>query len=396
LTLAVDPGWTPLVTGNSLDGWIRRGGAATYRLEDGVIVGTSVVDPQNTFLCTPREYADFVLEYEFRVDAELNSGVQIRSNSVPGYQDGRVHGYQVEIDPTSRAQSAGIYDEARRGWLDELKGNDAARRAFKPGDWNHVKVEARGDSLKTWLNGVPAANVTDKLTRWGFIGLQVHGTDTAGLEVRWRNLRIQDLGHPWLTPGEHGQWLLHAQPDMARWEHAGKPSTPIQWTWVDDALEIKGGSGNIVTRDKFGHARIHLEFMVDDNSKEGQANGNSGVYLQGRYEVQILNSAGQPPADDRCGGIYKVAAPAYNMAKPANEWQTYDIWFTAAKWDQDGNKTANARVTIYHNGTRIHDDVELPGPTGAGMPESAEPGPLLLQDHGNKIRFRNIWIETPH
>jgi hypothetical protein len=389
---AAEPEWTPLFDGHSIADWVKRGGAATYRVEDGQIVGTTAPGDRNTFLCTPREYADFDLELDFKVDPQLNSGVQIRSQSVPGYHEGQVHGYQVEIDPSPRAFTAGIYDEGRRGWLADLSKNEAAQRAFKAGEWNRLRVAAHGPALQTWINDVPAADLKDDLTHTGFIGLQVHASDKPGLEVRWRNLRIRDLGDPWLKPPDRGTWLLHTEADMARWEQAGKPGEPIQWLWSDGALEVKPGAGNIVTRDKFGDARLHVEFMVDDNGKDGQANGNSGVYLQGRYEVQILNSAGQPPTNDNCGAIYKVAAPAVNMARPAGEWQTYDIWFTAAKW-ADGKKTAPARVTVYHNGTRIHDNVELPGPTGAGQPETPEPAPLLLQDHGNKVRFRNIWIE---
>lgn len=155
------------------------------------------------------------------------------------------------------------------------------------------------------------------------------------------------------------------------------------------------GAGNIVTRESFRDCRLHVEFMVDDNGKNGQANGNSNVYVQSRYEVQILNSAGQATVDDNCGGIYKVKAADFNMARPAGEWQSYDIWFTAPRWDAAGKKSSNARMTVYHNGTRIHENVEVPGSTGAGQPEQAPAGggevrgPLMLQDHGNRIRFRN-------
>jgi hypothetical protein len=160
-------------------------------------------------LCTEQEYGDFVLELEFLVDRELNSGVQIRSQcfdeermiSVPGANGpqtlqipaGRVHGYQVEIDPSDRAFTGGIYDEGRRGWLFNLEGRDAARRAFRQGDWNRLRVVAAGPSLKTWLNDVPAADLYDELTPRGFIALQVHGVrDRAEpLYVRWRNIRLQ-------------------------------------------------------------------------------------------------------------------------------------------------------------------------------------------------------------
>ena len=132
----------PLI-GTTFDGWKQLGGKATYAIEDGVVIGTSVPNTPNSFMTTEKHYGDFVLEYEFKVDEELNSGVQIRSHSIPDYRNGQVHGYQVEIDPDTkrnRMWTAGIYDEGRRGWLNDLVQNDAAREAFKPDDWNKIRV----------------------------------------------------------------------------------------------------------------------------------------------------------------------------------------------------------------------------------------------------------------
>jgi hypothetical protein len=185
--------WRRLFDGETLGGWVQRGGKATYRVEDGMIVGTTVTNTPNSFLCTETEFGDFVLELDFKVDEKLNSGVQIRSQSRPEFKDGRVHGYQVEIDPSPRAWTGGIYDEGRRGWLLSLDENAAARQAFRQGEWNHFRIEAIGDSIKTWLNGVLAADLRDAMTASGFIGLQVHGSDTAGLEVRFRNINILEL-----------------------------------------------------------------------------------------------------------------------------------------------------------------------------------------------------------
>ena len=194
-TAAAEEGFVPLSDGKTLDGWKQLGGHAKYTVEDGVIVGSSVPNTSNSFLCTEKDYSDFILEYEFKVDPQLNSGVQIRSNSMPEYKSGCVHGYQVEIDPSDRAWTAGIYDEGRRGWLNTLAENEAARKAFKQNEWNKVRVEAVGDSIKTWLNDVPAADLKDSMTASGFIGLQVHGVGNRAepLQVRWRNLRIKEL-----------------------------------------------------------------------------------------------------------------------------------------------------------------------------------------------------------
>jgi len=186
--------WETLFDGKTLEGWEQKGGTADYTVEDGMIVGTSVLNTPNSFLCTKTTYENFILEVEFMVDERMNSGVQIRSHSIESYKEGRVHGLQVEIDPSERAWTAGIYDEGRRGWLYDLRFNEAARSAFRHNEWNELHVEAIGSSVRTWLNGVPAANLIDDVTPDGFIALQVHGSKTAGLKVKWRDIRIIDLG----------------------------------------------------------------------------------------------------------------------------------------------------------------------------------------------------------
>lgn len=194
--------WVALFDGKSLGGWIQRGGKANYRVEDGCIVGTTVRDTPNSFLCTTRDYANFILELEFKVDPTLNSGVQIRSESRPDFKDGRVHGYQVEIDPSPRAFTGGVYDEARRGWLFDLSKNEAARRAFRQNEWNRFRIEALGDTIRTWVNGVPAADLVDAMTDKGFIALQVHSSRSeTPLEVRWRHIRLHKLGDTPARPG---------------------------------------------------------------------------------------------------------------------------------------------------------------------------------------------------
>lgn len=206
-----DDGWVPLFNGKNLDGWVRRGGEAKYTAEDGCIVGRSTPDTPNSFLCTTKTYRDFELEVEFKADADLNSGVQVRSEfveegksvqsagkTIKGGKGGRVFGYQVEIDPDvkrGRLWTAGIYDEGRRGWLKDLKDNEPARKAFKGGEWNKLRIECRGDTIKSWINGVPAAELKDTATPSGFIGLQVHGVGkkTEPLEIRFRNIKLKEL-----------------------------------------------------------------------------------------------------------------------------------------------------------------------------------------------------------
>ncbi|MFT5423885.1 MAG: hypothetical protein ACI89L_001676 [Phycisphaerales bacterium] len=177
--------------------WQPRGGRAPFRVIDGTVIGTSQPDTPNSFLTTERTYADFELLYEVRQDPRLNSGVQVRSAVDGGYdnRDGGLIGYQIELDPSDRAYSGGIYDERRRGWLTPLVDQPYARRAYRPGEWNQFRVLAQGDRIRTWVNGVPAADLLDAMTRTGHIGLQVHGVgpEQEPMKVEWRNVRLRKL-----------------------------------------------------------------------------------------------------------------------------------------------------------------------------------------------------------
>jgi hypothetical protein len=194
--LADEAGWKPLFDGKTLDGWIQKNGTATYRVEDGCVVGKTSEGSPNSFLCTVKEYGDFELKFEVKVDDELNSGVQIRSKTKGGTNEGRVHGPQVEI--ATNGTAGFIYGEGlKTGWLSEDRENPQAKAAFKKGEWNQYRVLAQGKAIKTWVNGVPVADLVDEKTGMtsGFIGLQVHGIakGKGPYEVRWRNLHVKEL-----------------------------------------------------------------------------------------------------------------------------------------------------------------------------------------------------------
>ncbi|MHC4437377.1 MAG: family 16 glycoside hydrolase [Planctomycetota bacterium] len=205
--------WMDLFDGKTLNGWSIHSGYASYRVEEGAIVGTAIKGSPNTFLCTNKEYGDFILEFEVKCNPRLNSGVQIRSQIAKDPMffvfrrpDGRprqrlippdrVYGYQVEIAGAESGTSGGIYDEARRGFfLADLTDKPAARKAFKNDRWNKYRIECKGSSIKTWVNDVPCVDLRDSMDSRGIIGLQVHGLgrNFFPYQVRWRNLRIREL-----------------------------------------------------------------------------------------------------------------------------------------------------------------------------------------------------------
>ena len=229
VALAADADWEYLFDGKTLNGWVQRNGEAKYTVQDGMIVGTTVLNTPNSFLCTEKMYTDFILELEFLVEPGMNSGIQIRSHSFERYRNYRVHGYQVEIDTSSRAWSGGIYDEARRGWLYPLKDKPEAQKAFKQNQWNHYRIEAIGDRIRTWVNGVPAADLKDDMTSTGFISLQVHGSKVADKKIKWRNIRIQDLSRK----GDKG--ILKALIVDGQNNHNWKGTTPVLKSLLEES-----------------------------------------------------------------------------------------------------------------------------------------------------------------
>lgn len=231
--LVSSAGLKPIFNQTNLDGWIVRGGKGSYEVKDEVIVGTvTTKGGGNTFLCTRKDYGDFVLELEIKADPGLNSGVQIRShcfdhettydfgNRLIKIPANRVHGYQIEVDHRpERRWSGGVYEEGRRDWLFPLATNSVAGQAFKFGEWNKYRIRCVGSSIKTWINDVPAADLVDAETLSGFIGLQVHAADQPGLQVRFRNIRLQELGrHDWAIAWDCSSWDGLEKSGGAEWK----------------------------------------------------------------------------------------------------------------------------------------------------------------------------------
>ncbi len=440
--LAAD-GWTNLFNGKDLDGWVQRGGKATYKIEDGAIVGTSTLKTPNTFLCTARDYSDFILEYEFKVDPKLNSGVQIRSNSLSSPSeitwDGktikipadRVHGYQIEIDPNpvqNRWWAAGIYDESRRGWLypgilggDPKEFTEQGRKIFKQNDWNKIRVEAIGDSIKTTLNGTPCASIKDSMTASGFIALQVHSIDKAdkeGTQVRWRNLKIQEIASKdsdtanTLTDEEKasGWTLLWDGKTADGWRSVKGADFPkAGWEIKDGTLIINetGGAesaaaGDIITKAKFSDFELQLEFKITPGANSGikffvDPELNKGPGSAIGPEFQILDDERHPdakagrPGTRTVGSLYDMqAAPANKKIMPVGQWNHARIL-------SDGKQ-----LTYWLNGSKTL-DIERGGKQWRDLVADSkykiwpnfgelDGGHILLQDHGNQVFFRNIKI----
>ena len=373
--VAADVKFTPLFDGKTLDGWKQLGGKAKYEAKDGAIVGSSVPNTSNSFLCTKKMYGDFVLEYEFKVDPSLNSGVQIRSNSLDSYRSGRVHGYQVEIDPSKRAWTAGLYEEGRRGWLNNLRDNEPARKAFKQNAWNKVRVAAIGDSIKTWLNGVPAADLVDSMTLRGFVGLQVHGVGrrTDSVSVSWRRLQIKDLGHR--------KWLpLFDGKTLAGWS----PTPGGKWEVKDGAIvgvcpktEMKHGI--LVSDKKYKDFTIRLKFKA--------VKGNSGLYFRVakvKSNVNVNGFQAEIAADDMAvGGLYETGGRGW-VTKP--DAKLIEKLVKQGEWNQMTVSARGKRIVVHVNNRKTSELKNDPGRTG---------GHLGLQLHGGQemhVEYKDIEI----
>ena len=195
-----------------------------------------------------------------------------------------------------------------------------------------------------------------------------------------------------------GAVVLFDGKNFKKWKYSGNKPGPVKWKLVDKAMEVKRGTGSIITEKGFADVKLHLEFRTPFMPKaRGQGRGNSGVYLQGRYEVQVLDSYGLEGRDNECGGIYGVGAPLVNMCAPPMQWQTYDITYRVPRFDSSGKRVKDARMTVIHNGVKIQDNRKVSkATTAAPGGNKPERGGIYLQDHGNRVQYRNIWlVELP-
>ena len=426
-----DAPWIQLSDG-TLNGWNQKGGEAKYRIEGDAIVGTTVHDTPNSFLTTNEMYDDFILELDYKVDSTMNSGIQIRSNSIPHYRNGRVHGYQIEIDPSERAWSAGIYDEARRGWLNNLENNPAAQKAFKQNDWNHYRIEAIGDTIKTWINGVPAAHLIDDKTSSGFIALQVHGIGKEkkeGTEIAWKNIRIltEDLSkyskkaplepivtknHLTINEEKNGWKMLWDGKTSKGWRGAKLDEFPDKGWEINDGVltvlssggEESAAGGDIVTTDLYGDFELKVDFRLTEGANSGikyyvDTDLNKGPGSSIGLEYQILDDARHPDAKLGSHEGSRTVASLYDLMQadvnkpinPIGEWNTAHIISIDNHVEHWLNGT---KVLEYERGS---DDFKklVSESKYAKWPKfgEADRGQILLQDHGDRVSFKNIKIK---
>ncbi|HAJ81098.1 MAG: hypothetical protein CMP12_22260 [Zunongwangia sp.] len=422
-----------LFNGQDLSGWTQMGGEANYAVEDGIIVGKTVSGTPNSFLTTDKMYDDFILELDYKVDSSMNSGIQIRSNSIASYQNGRVHGYQIEIDPSERAWSAGIYDEGRRGWLVDLDNNSKAQKAFKQGEWNHYRIEAIGDTIKTWINGVPASFLIDDKTASGFIALQVHSIakdDKPGKTIMWKDIRIQtdSLEHysqkmqiapvttknTLTTSEEKDGWkMLWDGKTTEGWRGARLEDFPQEgWEIKNGILTVlaSGGAesaagGDIVTEKLYGDFELKADFKITEGANSGikyyvDTDINKGPGSSIGLEYQILDDDKHPDAKLGNHEGSRTVASLYDLIKADPDKPIHPV----GAWNTARIISKNNHVEHWLNGTKVLEYERGSEDFRKLVSESKyakwdrfgelEEGRILLQDHGNRVSFKNIKIKT--
>lgn len=431
--------WKDLFNGTDLKGWTKKNGNAEYKVIDKAIVGISQMGTPNTFLCTDENYGDFVLELEVKVEIGLNSGIQIRSLSDPSVNNGRVHGYQVEIDPGQRSWAGGIYDEAGNGWLYPLSINPKGQTAFRNGQWNKYHIEAIGTRLKTWINGIPCANLIDPQIARGFIALQVHQVKNEwqnGLTVQWRNIKIatgdlkdavwqgsDDIQEVNYLPNQLSEkekrmgWrLLFDGKTSAGWHKMGGDAFPKQgWAIEEGVLKILNShqdntkkGGDISTNEVFSNFELELDFKVTKGANSGvkyfvveDPKKKSSAALG--PEFQILDDKVHPDAKEgvngnrTTGSLYDLIS-AENLSEGNNDkrLKAPGQWNRLRIVSKDGHVEHwlnNLKVVEYDRFSQIYRNLIAKSKYNK-YPDfgQAASGHIVLQDHSDEVHFRSIKI----
>lgn len=429
--------WISLFDGKTLNGWKKGAGNADYKVQNGAIVGTTVVGSPNSFLVTEMEFDNFILELDAKIDdTTSNSGIQLRSHLDPAGNNGqgKVFGYQYELDPSSRKWTGGIYDEGRRDWLYPLSLNGDAQNAFKLGAFNKVKVECFGNTIRTWINGQPAAVLVDTVDKKGFIGLQVHAISKpgdAGKKVYFKNIRLMSISRPSadfpktvyvmnnipnsLTTYEkaNGWKLLFNGVDSKGWRGAYKDKFPDHgWVIKNGVLTVLGSEGkeggvggDIVTTEQFRAFDLSFEFKLTTGANSGvkyfvtltEHNEGSAIGL----EYQVLDDKVHPDArlgrdgDRTLASLYDLipAKKQERFVHPIGEWNTGRIIVYPNNHVE--HYLNGVKVLEYERGSKAYRDLVAISKYKIWDHFGEAPkGHILLQDHGNEVSFRSIKIHV--
>ncbi len=424
-------GWTNLFDGKTLNGWKQVAGTAPYEVINGEMVGTVVVGTVNSFLATQKDYKDFILELETKIeDSTMNSGVQFRSHM--NKENDKVIGTQYEIEGTSRAWSGGIYDEQGRLWLYPLTLNPEARKAYIPNAYNKVRIECKGNIISTWLNDKPASYLIDSATRPGFIALQVHNTKDpkiVGKKVYWKNIRIK-TSNITLTPfpknifvvntlfnnlseqeKKNGWRLLFDGISSKNWKGAYQKGFPKKG-WVikngemtvlqSDGSEATNG-GDIVTTDQFSAFDLVFDFKLSPGANSGLkyfvtlSENNKGSEIG--LEYQLLDDSLHPDAklgrdgNRTLASLYDLIAAVKEtrFIKQPGQWNRGRI--VVYPNNHVEHYLNGIKVLEYDRGSQAYRDLVAISKykIWPNFGEAAK-GHILLQDHGNEVNFRNIKI----
>src|SRR3989337_262582 len=420
-----------LFNGKDLKGWKTLNGKAKYEVKNGELIGTTVVNEPNSFLATEETFGDFILTLEFKIDSGTNSGIQFRSESLPEYKNGRVHGYQMEFDPSPRAWTGGIYDEARRNWLYPLEYNVSAKTAFKHREWNTARIECIGNTLRTFVNGIPVSHVVDDMTPKGFIALQVHSVskpENAGKQVRWKNIRIQTenlKASPWdnifvvnLIPNtiteqekKNGVSLLWDGKTSTGWRGAYKDKFPEQgWEIKDGTIGVvkstgaEAQHGDIVTEQEYKAFDLQFEFKLSEGANSGvkyfvtESEKNKGSAIGLEYQIlddEKHNDASQGVVGNRKQGSLYDLIPSVQVKRGQRKVGEWNWGRIVVYPDNRVEHWLNGyKVVEYQRGTPIYQALVARSKYAQwenfGM---SEKGRILLQDHGDNVSFRSIKIK---
>ncbi len=431
---AQEPKWQSLFNGKNLSGWTKMNGNADYKVQDKTIVGISKMNTPNTFLSTKKKYSDFILEFDFKVDDGLNSGVQFRSHSLKEYNNGRVHGYQFEIDPSDRKWTAGIYDEARRGWLYNMSVNPKGANAFKNNEWNKARIEAIGTSIRTWVNGVLCSDLLDDMDSEGFISLQVHSIGDSKLEgktVAWRDIRIltenldkyrtkvdnkdvvqinQIANYVSEREAQEGWKLLWDGETTKGWRGAKLDEFPSKgWSIKDGVLKVHssdGGEstngGDIVTTRPYKNFMLTVDFKITEGANSGikyfvDTNLNKGQGSAIGCEFQILDDTKHPDAklgvngNRKLGSLYDLIPAPTNKPYKKGEFNTALVIVNGNHVEHWLN---GVKIVEYERNNQMWEAL-VDYSKYKDWPNfgNAEEGLILLQDHGDEVWFKNVKIK---